>query len=39
MMILVVIGGHHAGSPIYYHAINEGLLEDVEDFYENKPQL
>ncbi|MBI3793715.1 MAG: B12-binding domain-containing radical SAM protein [Nitrospinae bacterium] len=26
----------YPGSPLYYHAIKEGLLKDVEDFYENK---
>jgi len=26
----------YPGSPLYYKAINEGLLKDVEDFYENK---
>lgn len=26
----------YPGSPLYYHAIKEGLLEGVEDFYENK---
>ena len=26
----------YPGSPLYHHAIKEGLLEGVEDFYENK---
>jgi len=26
----------YPGSPLYYHAIKEGLIKDVEDFYENK---
>ena len=26
----------YPGSPLYYHAIENGLLKDVEDFYENK---
>ncbi|RXJ55364.1 B12-binding domain-containing radical SAM protein [Candidatus Marinarcus aquaticus] len=26
----------YPGSPLYYHAIKEGLLKDVADFYENK---
>ncbi len=26
----------YPGSPIYYQAIEKGLLRDVEDFYENK---
>ena len=26
----------YPGSPLYYHAIKNGLLEGVEDFYENK---
>jgi len=26
----------YPGSPLYYYAIKEGLLKDVEDFYENK---
>jgi len=26
----------YPGSPLYYHAIERGLLEDVEDFYEKK---
>jgi anaerobic magnesium-protoporphyrin IX monomethyl ester cyclase len=26
----------YPGSPLYYYAIEKGLLEDVEDFYENK---
>lgn len=26
----------YPGSPLYYHAIRSGLLEDVEDFYERK---
>jgi radical SAM superfamily enzyme YgiQ (UPF0313 family) len=26
----------YPGSPLYYYAIENGLLEDVEDFYENK---
>ena len=26
----------YPGSPLYYHAIKEGLLKDIEDFYENK---
>lgn len=26
----------YPGSPLYYHAIKEGLLGGVEDFYENK---
>jgi len=26
----------YPGSALYYHAIREGLLKDVEDFYENK---
>ena len=26
----------YPGSPLYYHAIKEGLLNDCEDFYENK---
>ena len=26
----------YPGSPLYYHAIKEGKLKDVEDFYENK---
>jgi len=26
----------YPGSPLYYHAIEKGLLKDVEDFYENK---
>jgi len=26
----------YPGSPLYYHAIKEGLLEGPEDFYENK---
>jgi len=26
----------YPGSPLYYRAIEEGLLEGVEDFYENK---
>lgn len=26
----------YPGSPLYYHAINKGLLKDAEDFYENK---
>jgi anaerobic magnesium-protoporphyrin IX monomethyl ester cyclase len=26
----------YPGSPLYYHAIKEGLLKDCEDFYERK---
>ena len=26
----------YPGSPLYYHAINEGLIGGIEDFYENK---
>lgn len=26
----------YPGSPLYYHAIENGLLKDCEDFYENK---
>ena len=26
----------YPGSPLYYHAIETGLLKDCEDFYENK---
>lgn len=26
----------YPGSPLYQHAIREGLLKDIEDFYENK---
>ncbi len=26
----------YPGSPLYYHAIDKGLLKDCEDFYENK---
>lgn len=26
----------YPGSPLYYHAIKEGLLKDIADFYENK---
>ena len=26
----------YPGSPLYYHAIQEGLLKDCADFYENK---
>lgn len=26
----------YPGSPLYYHAIEKGLLKDAEDFYENK---
>lgn len=26
----------YPGSPLYYYAIDEGLLKDCEDFYENK---
>ncbi len=26
----------YPGSPLYYHAIEKGLLKDIEDFYENK---
>jgi anaerobic magnesium-protoporphyrin IX monomethyl ester cyclase len=26
----------YPGSPLYYHAIEKGLLNDVEDFYDNK---
>jgi anaerobic magnesium-protoporphyrin IX monomethyl ester cyclase len=26
----------YPGSPLYYHAIEEGLLKDCQDFYENK---
>lgn len=26
----------YPGSPLYYDAINQGLIEDVKDFYENK---
>lgn len=26
----------YPGSPLYYHAIEKGLMEDCEDFYENK---
>ena len=26
----------YPGSPLYYRAIEEGLLEGIEDFYENK---
>ncbi len=26
----------YPGSPLYYHAIKQGLLKDCEDFYENK---
>jgi len=26
----------YPGSPLYYHAIETGLLKDVEDFYKNK---
>ncbi|OGX34833.1 MAG: B12-binding domain-containing radical SAM protein [Omnitrophica WOR_2 bacterium RIFCSPLOWO2_02_FULL_50_19] len=26
----------YPGSPLYYHAIEKGLLKGVEDFYENK---
>ena len=26
----------YPGSPLYYHAIEKGLLKDCEDFYENK---
>ena len=26
----------YPGSPLYYHAIEQGLLEGCEDFYENK---
>lgn len=26
----------YPGSPLYYDAINRGLLKDIEDFYENK---
>lgn len=26
----------YPGSPLYYHAIKQGLLRDCEDFYENK---
>lgn len=26
----------YPGSPLYYHAIKEGLIDGIEDFYENK---
>lgn len=26
----------YPGSPLYYHAIEKGMLKDCEDFYENK---
>lgn len=26
----------YPGSPLYYHAIEKGLMDDCEDFYENK---
>ena len=26
----------YPGSPLYYYAIEKGLLKDIEDFYENK---
>jgi hypothetical protein len=26
----------YPGSPLYYYAIEKGLLKDAEDFYENK---
>jgi hypothetical protein len=26
----------YPGSPLYYHAIQKGMLKDCEDFYENK---
>ena len=26
----------YPGSPLYYHAIEKGLLKDVEDFYKDK---
>ena len=26
----------YPGSPLYYYAIEKGLLKDCEDFYENK---
>ncbi len=26
----------YPGSPLYYHAIEQGLIKDCEDFYENK---
>ncbi len=26
----------YPGSPLYYHALEQGLLKDVADFYENK---
>jgi hypothetical protein len=26
----------YPGSPLYYYAIEKGLLENVEDFYENR---
>ena len=26
----------YPGSPLYYYAIEQGLLKDIEDFYENK---
>lgn len=26
----------YPGSPLYYHAVEKGLLKDCEDFYENK---
>jgi len=26
----------YPGSPLYYHAIEKGLIKDAEDFYENK---
>jgi radical SAM superfamily enzyme YgiQ (UPF0313 family) len=26
----------YPGSPLYYHAIEQGLIRDCEDFYENK---
>lgn len=26
----------YPGSPLYYHAIEKGLIKDCEDFYENK---
>ena len=26
----------YPGSPLYYHAIEQGLIKDIKDFYENK---
>lgn len=26
----------YPGSPLYYHAIKNGMIKDIEDFYENK---